>query len=62
MIFLRKHVMLAQVQALADRPGTARDEVLATFYERAKANKEALVINKWFAVQARPSHKWPVAS
>ena len=29
-----------------------RDEAISTFYERAKANKEALVINKWLGVQA----------
>ena len=43
---------LAALTALADKPSTARDEALHTFYERAKANKEALVINKWLSVQA----------
>ena len=43
---------LAALTALADKPSTARDEALRTFYERAKANKEALVINKWLSVQA----------
>ncbi|KAL1527518.1 hypothetical protein AB1Y20_008908 [Prymnesium parvum] len=43
---------IAAVRALVESPGAARDEVLSTFYERAKANKEALVINKWLAVQA----------
>ena len=43
---------LAALTALADKPSTARDEALHTFYERAKANKEALVINKWLGVQA----------
>ena len=35
---------LAALTALADKPSMARDEALHTFYERAKANKEALVI------------------
>ena len=43
---------LAALKALDPHPGAARDEVSATFYSRAKANNEALVINKWFAVQA----------
>jgi len=43
---------LAAVQALVAWPGADRDKALETFYARAKANKEALVINKWFAVQA----------
>jgi len=43
---------LAALKALDPWPGAARDEVSAAFYERAKANSEALVINKWFAVQA----------
>jgi len=43
---------IAAVSALASIPGAARDEALATFYDRAKSNKEALVINKWFMVQA----------
>ena len=37
---------------LASLPGAARDEALETFYSRAKANNEKLVINKWFQVQA----------
>jgi hypothetical protein len=32
---------LAALTALADKPSMARDEALHTFYERAKANKEA---------------------
>lgn len=43
---------LAALKALDPFPGAARDEVSSTFYTRAKANSEALVINKWFAVQA----------
>ena len=43
---------LAALKALDPHPGPAREEVSTTFYERAKANSEALVINKWFAVQA----------
>jgi aminopeptidase N len=43
---------LAALKALDGHPGAARDEVSSTFYSRAKANSEALVINKWFAVQA----------
>ena len=43
---------LAALQALAAVPGAARDEAMETFYARAKANKEALVINKWLSVQA----------
>ena len=43
---------LAALKALDGHPGAERDEVSATFYSRAKANSEALVINKWFAVQA----------
>ena len=56
---------LAALTALADKPSMARDEALHTFYERAKANKEALVINKWLSVQACArsglSH-WPLIS
>jgi aminopeptidase N len=37
---------------LASLPGAARDEALETFYSRAKANNEKLVVNKWFQVQA----------
>jgi aminopeptidase N len=43
---------LAAFKALEPYPGAARDEVSGAFYARAKANSEALVINKWFAVQA----------
>ena len=43
---------MAALTALASQEGGARDEALTTFYERAKANKEALVINKWLGVQA----------
>jgi len=43
---------LAALKALDPYPGAAREEVSAAFYSRAKANSEALVINKWFAVQA----------
>jgi len=43
---------LAALKALDGHPGAARDEASAAFYARAKANSEALVINKWFAVQA----------
>ena len=38
--------------ARARRAREARAEALGTFYDRAKANNEALVINKWFSVQA----------
>jgi len=44
---------LAAAAALAPHAGAARDEALATFYDRAYANKEELVLNKWFAIQAR---------
>eukprot|EP00316_Scyphosphaera_apsteinii_P000520 CAMPEP_0119323060 /NCGR_PEP_ID=MMETSP1333-20130426/59857_1 /TAXON_ID=418940 /ORGANISM="Scyphosphaera apsteinii, Strain RCC1455" /LENGTH=909 /DNA_ID=CAMNT_0007330421 /DNA_START=43 /DNA_END=2772 /DNA_ORIENTATION=- len=43
---------LAALKALAPFPGAALEEVSDAFYSRAKANSEALVINKWFAVQA----------
>ncbi len=43
---------LAAASALAPHAGSARDEALGAFYQRAKENKEALVINKWFAMQA----------
>jgi len=43
---------LAALKALAPYPGDALEEVSSTFYTRAKENKEALVINKWFGVQA----------
>jgi len=52
---------IAAVAALASTPGAARDEALGTFYSRAKANKEALVINKWFAVQASADTPTPLA-
>jgi len=38
--------------SLASLPGAARDEALESFYARAKAANEKLVINKWFQVQA----------
>ena len=41
---------MAALSVLARMPGTARDEALAAFYERF-AN-DALVIDKWFALQA----------
>jgi aminopeptidase N len=37
---------------LAPHPGPQRDEALGAFYERAAKNKEELVVNKWFAIQA----------
>ena len=43
---------IAALSCLSGVPGAARDEAMKTFYERAKANKETLVINKWFGVQA----------
>ena len=43
---------LAATAALAPIECAERDEVLGEFYARAKANKEELVINKWFTVQA----------
>ena len=43
---------IAALSALAGVPGAARDEALSTFYERAKANGEKLVINRWLGVQA----------
>jgi len=43
---------IAALSALASTPSAAREEALTTFYERARANNEALVINKWLAVQA----------
>ena len=42
---------LAALSNLIDIPGPARDEALAAFYERW--NGTALVLDKWFAVQAR---------
>ena len=39
---------LAALTALADKPSMARDEALHTFYERAKANKEANPLAKLF--------------
>merc|ERR1712070_695069 len=49
---------LAAAQGLVGIPGDARDKVLGEFYTRAAANKEALVINKWFAMQV-PCAFWP---
>jgi len=43
---------LAAVSALAGQECAAREEALTAFFERAKANKEALVLNKWLGVQA----------
>jgi aminopeptidase N len=43
---------VAAVAALASTEGAARDEALAAFYERAAANNEPLVVNKWLSVQA----------
>ena len=43
---------ISALSALASIPGAARDEALSTFYQRAKANGEKLVIDKWFSVQA----------
>jgi aminopeptidase N len=42
---------LAALSLLADRAGERRDNALAEFYEEWQGN--ALVIDKWFAVQAR---------
>jgi aminopeptidase N len=43
---------LGAAAVLAAHAGPARDEALGTFYDRAAQNKEELVINKWFAMQA----------
>jgi len=43
---------IAALSALAPMACEARMEALDTFYQRAKANRETLVINKWLAVQA----------
>ena len=43
---------VAALASLAPIAGPARDEAMEAFYSRAKANKEALVINKWLSVQA----------
>jgi len=43
---------IAALSCLSGVPGAARDEAMAAFYERAKANKERLVIDKWLSVQA----------
>jgi aminopeptidase N len=43
---------IAALSALSGIPGAARDEAMAAFYKRAKANDEKLVINKWLMVQA----------
>ena len=42
---------LAALALLADTPGAAREAALAAFYERWRGNP--LVLDKWFAVQAR---------
>jgi aminopeptidase N len=42
---------LAALSILVDTPGEARDRALAAFYERWR--KTPLVLDKWFAVQAR---------
>ncbi|HYP62766.1 MAG TPA: aminopeptidase N [Acidocella sp.] len=42
---------LAALTNLADRPGAARDEALSAFYARWRHTP--LVLDKWFAVQAR---------
>lgn len=42
---------LAALAMLADTPGEARETALAAFYERWRGNP--LVLDKWFAVQAR---------
>ena len=41
---------MAALQALRDRPGPARDEVMAAFAERGRGH--ALVLDKWFSLQA----------
>jgi aminopeptidase N len=43
---------IAALSSLSGVPGDARDEAMAAFYARAKANNELLVINKWLMVQA----------
>lgn len=44
---------IAAAALLAGMPDSPqRDECLAAFYEEAKKNNEALVINKWFSIQA----------
>lgn len=43
---------VAALAALASIPSAARDEAMSAFYERAKANDEKLVVNKWLTVQA----------
>ena len=43
---------IAALSSLSGVPGAARDEAMAAFYARAKANNELLVINKWLMVQA----------
>lgn len=43
---------VAALSCLAPVPGPAREEALETFYERAVANGEPLVVNKWLQVQA----------
>ena len=41
---------MAALRALADRPSSAREELLADFY--ARFQDEPLVVDKWFALQA----------
>ena len=43
---------IAALAALAPIEGEPREEAMEAFYTRAKANNEALVLNKWLAVQA----------
>lgn len=44
---------LAAVSMLASMPdSTSRDRCLQAFYNNAKSNNEALLLNKWFMVQA----------
>jgi len=43
---------IGALQSLVNVPSKERDEALETFYQRAKKNNEALVINKWLQVQA----------
>ncbi len=46
---------ISALQNLAHSSATCRDQTLAAFYERWK--NEHLVVNKWFAVQARSRRK-----
>ena len=41
---------MASLSVLAQAPGTAREDALASFYERFKA--DPLVVDKWFVLQA----------